>query len=156
MEVRIRKAEPGDMPDVFRLILQLARYENAEEKVILSESELCRDSQLEFPPFHCVIACIESAVVGFCLSWYRYSTWRGRILYVEDFFVKPEFRRKGIGKMLLDEKLKMAKNQNISHIHLQVLDWNEPAIQFYRKYYNPEMDPEWINVLIPVSPETIG
>lgn len=153
MQVQIKKAVPADMPAVLALIRELASYEKAPEQVKLSEETLIRDAAADPPCFHCLIARSGEEILGFCLSWFRYSTWRGRLLYVEDLYVREIFRRKGIGKMLLDEMLQYAADQRIGYVHLQVLDWNQPAIDFYRKYYEPEFDNTWINVLIPVSAE---
>jgi ribosomal protein S18 acetylase RimI-like enzyme len=153
MEIHIRKALPDDIPGILRLIRELARYEKAEDQVVLSEEKLKADGFRDRPAYHCFVAISANELTGFCLCWYRYSTWRGKLLYVEDLFVKEDFRRKGIGKKLLDEAIELAKGQGISHLHLQVLDWNTPAIDFYRKHYQPEFDQSWINVLIPVKPE---
>jgi ribosomal protein S18 acetylase RimI-like enzyme len=146
----IRKAERTDMPAVLRLIKELAHYEKCEDQVRMTEDRLVSDGFGISPAFHCLLACREEEVLGFCLSWYRYSTWRGRLLYVEDLYIREAFRRQGIGRKLLEAVMEQAREEGISHVHLQVLDWNEPAIRFYRKY-NPEFDQGWINVLIPLE-----
>lgn len=151
MEIYIRKAAPDDIPGILQLIRELARYEKAEDQVILTEKQLRKDGFGDRPAYHCLVAVSTDQLIGFCLCWYRYSTWRGELLYVEDLFVKDAFRRKGIGKRLLDETMQLANSQGINYLHLQVLDWNTPAIDFYRKYYQPAFDPSWINVLIPVK-----
>lgn len=146
----IRKAEEADMPAVLQLIRELARYEKCEDQVGMNADLLLRDGFGISPAFHCLVACRGDEVLGFCLSWYRYSTWRGRIWYVEDLYVKEEYRRLGIGTMLLETVMASAAREGISFVHLQVLDWNHQAIDFYRKY-QPVFDAGWINVLIPLE-----
>jgi ribosomal protein S18 acetylase RimI-like enzyme len=146
----IRKAAEADMPAVLNLIKELAHYEKCEDQVQMTAARLRQDGFGKSPAFNCVIACREEEVLGFCLSWYRYSTWRGRILYVEDLYVREAHRRHGIGKSLMEAVMESAQMEGISHIHLQVLDWNQPAIEFYKKY-NPAFDDSWINVLIPLD-----
>ena len=145
--VVIRKATEADMPAVLQLIRDLATYENCAEKVEITLEQLLRDGFGKQPAFNCLVACNGEDVAGFCLSWFRYSTWRGRLLYVEDLFVKEAFRRLGIGSCLLEAKFELAGNLGISQVHLQVLDWNEPAIRFYERY-KATFDPGWLNVLI--------
>lgn len=155
MNVSIRKAVREDVSVILELIRELARFEKAENQVLLSEWQLAEDGFGENPAFECLLAFEQHVPVGFCLSWYRYSTWRGKLLYVEDLFVREDYRRKGIGKLLLDEMIKNAESQGIKYIHLQVLDWNIPGISFYKKHYPAEFDQAWINVLIPVNPQSV-
>ena len=147
----IRPALPQDIPDLMRLIRELAAYEHAEDSVRINEEQLLKDGFSSTPAYQSLIASLDGKTVGFCLYWYRYSTWRGRLLYVEDLYVCEEFRRRGIGKSLLAEAMKTAEKEGIEFISLQVLEWNEPAISFYRRYWNPNFDGEWLNVLIPVK-----
>ncbi len=152
MEIVIRDAVAEDMPAVLNLIRELARFEGCEEEVRISEEQLIGDGFGEEAFFRCFLACAEDEILGFCLSWYRYSTWRGRLLYVEDLYVRELYRKQGIGKMLLDAKIELARNQGLSHVHLQVLDWNQPAIELYKKY-GAAFDQSWVNVLIPLQSE---
>lgn len=146
-DIIIRKAESSDMKAVLGLIRELAHFEKCAEQVQVSEKLLEHDGFGEKPAFHCLLACRGQDVLGFCLSWYRYSTWRGRMLYIEDLYIREEFRRMGLGKSLLDTAIGIARDEGISFVHLQVLTWNEPAIRFYRKY-NAVFDDGWLNVLI--------
>ena len=100
--------------------------------------------------FEFYVAENEQHVVGVALFYYRYSTWKGRRLYLEDLIVTEKQRGKGIGKMLLDKLIEHAKKENCTGVVWQVLDWNEPAIAFYKKVYNAKMDPEWIGCSIEV------
>lgn len=149
-DIRIRKAIQADMPAVLELIRELARYEKCEDQVQMSVEKLQKDGFGETPAFQCWLACRNEEILGFCLSWYRYSTWRGRLLYVEDLYIREEFRRMGIGRILFEKVMNAAREEGISFLCLQVLDWNEPAIRFYRKY-PAEFDGSWLNVLIPLE-----
>ena len=138
------------MPAVMDMIRELAAFEKAEDKVEIQAERLVEDGFGKTPAFQCVLACFGEEVAGFCLSWFRYSTWRGQLLYVEDLYVKEKFRGKGAGTALLEAEFQIAKSLKIPFIHLQVLDWNTPAIEFYKKY-DGQFDAEWLNVLLPVQ-----
>ena len=94
--------------------------------------------------FDCIVAEIENNVVGFALYYTGYSTWKGRTLYLEDFLVSEDYRGKGIGRLLFNQVILEAKKRNVKRMDWQVIDWNEPAINFYSKY-NATLDGEWIN-----------
>ena len=144
MTTLIRKATPADMPRVLELITELAIYEHAEEQVENTVEQLTEDGFGDRPTFECIVAENESGVVGFSIFYTSYSTWKGNCLYLEDLLVTEKLRRSGIGKMLFDEVLSIAKERNAARFEWQVLEWNEPAINFY-KNYNADLDPEWIN-----------
>lgn len=142
--VLIRKASPEDMPRVLELIHELAIYEKAEKQVTNTLEQLTADGFGDHPKFECAVAEIENEVVGFALWYTSYSTWKGSCLYLEDLLVTEKKRRSGIGKMLFDYVLEIAKKRGAKRFEWQVLEWNEPAISFYKKY-NADLDPEWIN-----------
>ncbi len=143
-QISVRFAKPKDMPAVLELIKELAAYENAASEVKNSVAQLIDDGFGEHPSFECVVAASNTEVIGFALFFTSYSTWKGRCLYLEDLCVNENYRRKGIGKKLFDFVLQLAKDRKMKRFSWQVLDWNEPAISFYKKY-NSVLDPEWIN-----------
>lgn len=145
----IRPAREQDSEAILDMIKGLAFFEKAPEKVELDVETLKKDGFGLQPSFKAFVAEAEGTLLGFSLSYTRYSTWRGRVCFVEDLFVREEFRGKGIGKKLLDVQINWALEQGMKYTCLQVLDWNEPAISFYRKYPGSTFDPEWINVLLP-------
>lgn len=142
--VQIRKAIPSDMSRVLELITELAIYENAESQVTNTAEQLTEDGFGKTPTFECVVAELGDEVIGFAIYYTSYSTWRGTCLYLEDLLVTETKRRLGVGKLLFDEVLRIARERNAKRFEWQVLDWNEPAINFYKKY-NADLDPEWIN-----------
>jgi GNAT superfamily N-acetyltransferase len=144
MQINIRKAKPQDMTAVHMLIKELAAYERAPNEVINTVENLERDGFGPDKIFDCFIAENERGVVGFALYYTGYSTWKGRTLYLEDILVNESHRGKGIGALLFEAVMAEAKNRGVKRMDWQVLDWNEPAIQFYKKY-NAKLDNEWIN-----------
>jgi GNAT superfamily N-acetyltransferase len=130
LEIRAARAE--DAGTILKLIQGLAEYEHAPEEALATEEDLLRDGFGGQPKFHCVIAEWDGEPVGFALYFFNYSTWKGRPgIYLEDLFVWPEFRGKGIGKALLLELAKIAVANKCGRYEWQVLDWNTPAIEFY-------------------------
>lgn len=144
MSVLVRKALASDVPEIMKLVRELALYEKAPEKVLNTEGRMLKEGFGEKPAFECLLAEKDGQVVGMSLYYYRYSTWNGRRLYMEDLVVYPENRGEGIGKLLFEETIRVARDENCSGMMWQVLDWNEPAIRFYEKY-NTEFDPGWLN-----------
>jgi GNAT superfamily N-acetyltransferase len=140
----IRTATPKDMQAVNNLIHELAVYEKAVEQHINTTEQLIEDGFGPNKVFDCIVAELNGTVVGFALFYTSYSTWKGKCLYLEDFLVTEKLRGKGIGKLLFDEVYQIAKNKNVGRFEWQVLDWNEPAINFYKKY-NATLDGEWLN-----------
>ena len=140
----IRPGKKSDIPQVFDLIKELAEYEKALDKVSNTVEKLEEDGFGPNPVYELFVAEIENKIVGIALTYYRFSTWRGKVMYLEDLIVKEHMRRKGIGKKLFDIVLDHAKVTRCVGLSLQVLDWNDLGINFYKKY-NMEFDDEWIN-----------
>src|SRR5919108_3494907 len=128
----IRRANPQDIPLILSFIRELAEYERAPEQAVASAEDLLRDGWGSSPKFRVVIAEWEGEPAGFALFFYNYSTWLGRpSLYLEDLFVRPAFRGRGIGKALLVHLAKIAVSENCRRFQWAVLDWNQPSIDFY-------------------------
>jgi len=141
---KIRPATQNDMHTVNDLVHELAVYEKAGEQHINSTEQLIEDGFGPNKVFDCIVAELNGTVVGFALFYTSYSTWKGKCLYLEDFLVTEKLRGKGIGKLLFDEVYQIAKKRKVGRFEWQVLDWNEPAINFYKKY-NATLDGEWKN-----------
>jgi GNAT superfamily N-acetyltransferase len=140
--VRIRKGAQEDMVALHALIMELALYEREPNAVIISVDDLKRHGFSE-QRFHCFVAeHKKSGIVGMALYYSRYSTWKGPTLHLEDLYVKPKFRKGGLGKELFDKVVDEAAKQNVGRMEWTVLEWNEPALNFYKKY-NATLDPEW-------------
>lgn len=142
--IHIRFAQKKDAATILELIKELALFEKAPDEVTNTVEEIERDGFGEQPAFWCLLAEMDGEVAGMSLYYIRYSTWKGRILYLEDIIVREKFRGKNIGKTLLERTFKEAENLGVNGTRWQVLDWNEPAIEFYKKY-NCSFDGEWIN-----------
>jgi GNAT superfamily N-acetyltransferase len=128
----IRSANVEDVPTIRQLIRDLAAYEREPAKAVVTEEDLRRDGFGDKPYFHALIAEWDKDAAGFALYFFNYSTWQGRPgLYLEDLFVKPEHRGRGIGRALLTEVARIARDGGCGRLVWQVLDWNEPAIGFY-------------------------
>jgi GNAT superfamily N-acetyltransferase len=141
--ITIRAARKGDENAIMELIRALALYEKAPEQVSNTSEDLGKHL---FEEHICdaIVAEEGDKIVGFALFYTNYSTWKGKCLYLEDFFVLPEYRMHGIGSLLFDEVVRIAKERKVRRMDWQVLEWNEPAINFYKKK-NSVLDPEWIN-----------
>lgn len=142
MTATIRKATLADIPAIHDLVRELAIYENAEDEFIASPEEYRRDFQEDV--FRCQVAEVKKQVVGMVLYYMTYSTWKGRMLYLEDFVVQEAFRQKGIGQQLFDAFLDDARQEGCRMVKWQVLDWNEPAVHFYEKN-KAVIEKEWWN-----------
>lgn len=142
--LNMRKAHQSDAPFIYDLICKLAEFEKAREQVSLSLDQLIQDGFGEEPLYFSHILEWEGQAAGFTLCYFRYSTWKGKSLYLEDLFVLPEFRGRGLAKLALRELKELAQRENCGRFEWQVLDWNEPAINFY-KSLGADLDPEWIN-----------
>src|SRR3569832_574686 len=130
--IDIRPATPDDIPQILAFIRELAEYERAPEQAVATAEDLMRDGWGKEPKFRVVIAEWQGKPAGFALFFYNYSTWQGRAgLYLEDLFVRPEFRGKGIGKALLLHLAKVAAEENCGRFEWSVLDWNTTAIEFF-------------------------
>jgi len=144
MDFNIRTATKNDLPQVLELIKELAVYEKEPGAVIISLEQLEEDGFGESPLYWIILAENENGLLGMSFYFIRYSTWKGKSLYLEDLVVKEEFRGHQIGEALFNETIKTAKAMNAVAMNWQVLDWNEPAINFYKKF-DAELDSEWIN-----------
>lgn len=139
----IRNTTPGDVPLILDFIRGLAEYERAPKAVVATQEDLLRDGFGPHPKYRCVIAEWDNRPAGFAFFFYNYSTWRGRPgLYLEDLFVYPDMRGKGIGKALLEHLAQIAVRENCYGVVWQVLEWNEPAIKFYESLGASIMD-DW-------------
>jgi len=144
----IRRAEKTDVPLILQFIRELAEYEREPHAAVATEDDLLRDGWGPEPKFHCLIAEWDGAPAGFALYFFNYSTWQGRPgLYVEDVFVRPANRGRGIGKALFIYLAQEALRQNCGRFQWQVLDWNKPAIDFYNSIGAKVMS-EWLTMRI--------
>lgn len=139
----IRNGKAEDMADLMALIYELAVFEKAPEMVINNEEKLLADWQ-DHKAFDFIVAEMNGKVVGISLFYPRYSTWRGRCFYLEDLYVKQELRGHGIGLALLKQTAKIAKERGAIRMDWQVLDWNTPAVDFYKKQ-GADVETEWWN-----------
>lgn len=142
--INIRKAEARDVPAMMALVRELALYEKAPEEVTNTEERMLEEGFGPKKAFECILVELEGAIVGMSLYYFRYSTWKGRRLYLEDLIVTESQRGSGLGKVLFDKTVEIAKEENCSGMMWQVLDWNTPAINFYDKY-NARYDEGWLN-----------
>ena len=129
----IRKAFKKDMPSVLELIQELAIFEKEPDAVVVTADDLVRDGFSENPLFQCFVAEVDSEIIGMALFYYRYSTWKGKTIHLEDLIVKENKRGTGAGFALYKEIIKQGKAENVRRIEWNVLDWNTPAIDFYEK-----------------------
>ncbi|GGX12496.1 GNAT family N-acetyltransferase [Aquimarina muelleri] len=133
MSYVIRSAKEEDMIQVLGLIRELAIFEKEPDAVKISIKDLIDEGFGDHPLFHCFVAEIEDEIVGMALVYYRFSTWKGRSVHLEDLVVKESMRGTGVGSALYTEVLKYAKNEGVKRVEWVVLDWNTPAIKFYEK-----------------------
>lgn len=145
MAITIRTGIKQDIPRVLELIKELALYERAPHEVTNTVEMMERDGFGPNPIYGFFVAANESTIVGISIYYWRYSTWKGKRLYLEDIVVTETERGHGIGKLLFDRTMQHALDENCAGMIWQVLDWNEPAINFYRKNYDPKFDSGWIN-----------
>ena len=129
----IRKATKNDMPSVLELIQELATFEKEPDAVVVTVDDLIRDGFSENPLFQCFVAEVDNQIIGMALYYYRYSTWKGKTIHLEDLIVKESKRGTGAGFALYKEIIKQGKAENVRRIEWNVLDWNTPAIDFYEK-----------------------
>jgi len=140
----IRHGKKEDLKEVLCLIRELAEYENALSEVEITVQELEKDGFGEKPYFGFLVAEKNSTIVGLSFYWIRYSTWKGKFLFLEDFIVKKEYRRNDIGSKLFYETLRVCEKMKCKGMCWQVLYWNKPAINFYKKY-NARISSKWLN-----------
>jgi len=133
MEYTIRAAQPADMEQVFQLIQELANFEKEPDAVEISKADLVKHGFGEEKMFHCFVADTQDGIAGIALVYSRYSTWKGPVIHLEDLIVSEKMRGSGLGTALLDEVVKYGHSLGVKRICWEVLDWNEPAIEFYEK-----------------------
>jgi len=138
----IRSATASDLPAIYNLVTELAIYEKEPDAVIATLEDYQRDFAEGL--FECQVAEQDGVVIGMTLYYLTYSTWRGKMMYLEDFVVSQSHRRSGAGTLLFTRVLEVAKEKNCRLLKWQVLDWNKPALDFYAKY-NATIEKEWWN-----------
>ncbi|AYN06184.1 GNAT family N-acetyltransferase [Flavobacterium sp. 140616W15] len=129
--MNIRKGNPDDMKAVLGLIQELAIFENEPDAVLVTESDLVRDGFGENPLFHVFVAEVDAEIVGIALYYYRFSTWKGKTIHLEDLIVKDKMRGSGLGMALYSKIMEQAKKDKVRRVEWNVLDWNTPAVKFY-------------------------
>lgn len=149
MIITIRKAERKDCVRLLQLIRELADYEKAPAEVTVTLEHFEESGFGEKPVWWAFVAEFDGRVEGLALYYIRYSTWKGQCIYLEDFLVTEKLRGRGAGKLLFDHVIAAAKEKGMTRIVWQVLEWNEPALNFYRKY-NATLDPEWVNGILDI------
>lgn len=142
---KIRKGTKEDLPQVLSLIQELALYERAPHEVTNTVAAMEKDGFGPNPIYFLWVAEKNNIIVGIAICYVRYSTWKGQMLYLEDIVVTESERGQKIGKTLMETVILFAKENNYHGLLWQVLDWNQPAIQFYKKF-NAQFDGEWFNV----------
>ncbi|MGA8853005.1 MAG: GNAT family N-acetyltransferase [Christiangramia sp.] len=133
MEINIREARKEDMSKVLELINELAVFEKEPEAVIIDENDLIKDGFGQNPAFHCFVAEANGEIEGMALVYFRYSTWKGKTVHLEDLIVREEFRGKGLGSALYTEVIKYAASEKVKRTEWVVLNWNKEAADFYRR-----------------------
>jgi GNAT superfamily N-acetyltransferase len=149
MDIKIRRAVKEDCARLLELVKELALYEKAPNEVTVTLEHFAESGFGKNPVWWGFVAEVDGIIQGFALYYIRYSTWKGQRMYLEDIIVTEQMRGKKLGKLLFDRLIEEAKEKKFSGIVWQVLEWNEPAINFYKKY-NASFDPEWINCSINV------
>jgi GNAT superfamily N-acetyltransferase len=144
MDITIRRAKKEDCTRLLELIHELAVYEKAPDEVTVTLEHFTESGFGAQPVWWAFVVESEGVIHGFALYYIRYSTWKGQAMYLEDILVTEAMRGKGLGKLLFDRLIEEAKEKNLSRMVWQVLEWNTPAINFYKKY-DAAFDPEWVN-----------
>lgn len=147
--IKVRRAEAPDCPRILELVQELADYEKASAEVTVSLEHFSISGFGINPVWWGFVAEYQGKIVAFALYYIRFSTWKGQAMYLEDILVTEEMRGKGVGTLLFEALIAEAREKRFSRICWQVLDWNEPAISFYKKY-GASFDGEWINCAINV------
>jgi GNAT superfamily N-acetyltransferase len=143
--IKVRRAVKTDVPAILDLVRELAEYEKASDQVVNTVERMTEDGFGDNPVFQALVAVTpDDQIVGTAIFYYRYSTWKGKRLYLEDIVVTDKERGKGIGVKLFQATIEAGKSNACTGMMWQVLDWNEPAINFYKKY-ETDFDNEWIN-----------
>ncbi len=142
--VIIRKGIKAHLPKVLELVRELAEYEKELNQVENTVARMEVDGFGEHPVYSFIVAEENEIIIGTAIYYYRFSTWKGKRMYLEDLIVTENKRGLGAGKLLFEEIIKIGKETNCTGMMWQVLDWNEPSIRFYKKY-NSEFDTGWLN-----------
>jgi GNAT superfamily N-acetyltransferase len=143
-KAKIREGKPEDIPQVHQLVCELAEFEKAPDEVTNTASAMTDHGFGKVPYFGLFVAELDGRIIGMAIHYVRYSTWKGPMLYLEDIYVQPEFRGTGTGSALFEACVSYASEKGYQGMTWQVLDWNEDAITFYKKY-GSTLDPEWVN-----------
>jgi GNAT superfamily N-acetyltransferase len=155
MEVIIRNATRADCPRLLELIKELAAYERAPQEVTVTLDHFTESGFGQLQVWWAYVAEADGRVEGFALYYIRYSTWKGQRMYLEDIIVTEKMRGLGIGRLLFDRLIEEASEKKFEGIVWQVLEWNEPAINFYKKY-DADFDGEWLNCSLNVRKKSLG
>ena len=145
MKIIIRHGNSTDLAQIYNLVLELAKYENEPNAVTTSLEDYQKDYRAGL--FNIIVAEQSSTIIGMMLFYFAYSTWKGKMIYLEDFIIADSFRNKGIGQQLMDFLITYSKKENAKLVKWQVLDWNTPAINFYKKN-NAIIEDNWWNCKI--------
>jgi GNAT superfamily N-acetyltransferase len=140
----IRNGKIEDLPRVLELIKELAHYEKAPNEVENTVEEMIIDGFGTNPVYRLLVAEENGTIVGIAIFYMKYSTWKGKCLFLEDIIVTESERGKGTGAQLFESVIRISKEMKVRRMEWQVLEWNEPALNFYRKY-KANLDPEWVN-----------
>lgn len=149
MSINIRRAVKQDCKRLLDLVQELADFERAPQEVTVTLDHFIDSGFGKNPVWYGFVAEENQEIIGFILYYVRYSTWKGQRMYLEDFLVTEKARGKGVGKLLFDRLIEEAKEKKFNGIVWQVLDWNETAINFYKKY-NAKIEDEWLNCSIEI------
>lgn len=144
MSIKIRKGTEKDIEAALNLIKELALYEKAPNEVSVTIEQMKNWGFGSNKIFDFFVLEKNAVVIGLALYYFKYSTWKGKCLFLEDIIITENERKNGYGKLLFNEVAKVAKNENVERMEWQVLNWNEPAIKFHKKY-NATLDDEWLN-----------
>lgn len=144
MNLQIRNGQKPDCAAVLNLIRELAEFEKAAEEAELNLEQLEKDGFGENPAYQLLVAEQNNEIIGMALFYEKYSTWKGRSIYLEDLIVTKVHRRKGVGKLLFEAVMQECKKRKAGRMEWQVLNWNQAAVDFYQKY-GAELDSDWIN-----------
>ncbi|HEX8041401.1 MAG TPA: GNAT family N-acetyltransferase [Chryseosolibacter sp.] len=148
--ITIRPGVKADLPRVLELVKELAQFERAPHEVTNTVGLMEEDGFGAHSVYGFFVAELRGVIIGLSLYYWRYSTWKGKRLYLEDIIVTEAHRGKGAGKLLFDRTMKKALEENCTGMMWQVLEWNEPAINFYKKY-GAKLDAEWVNCNLEAS-----
>ncbi|MGB1243011.1 MAG: GNAT family N-acetyltransferase [Chitinophagales bacterium] len=148
MKIITRKATKADLSAAHQLIYELAVYEKAAHEVVLTLEQFTKDFESSNPVYKLHVTEItpnngKPTIVGIALFYFAYSTWKGKMVYLEDLVVSQAYRRQGIGEQLIESVFQFARDENANQVRWHVLDWNEPAIRFYEKL-EVKMEEEWV------------